>query len=325
MTSKQFEEQIARFLKEKQPFFFMISFDKQEMFAYTFKDALEKNILFAINGITNANGHIPTSNTIPKALEVTPFPFASYLKRFEKVMEHLKKGNSFLLNLTFPSRISNTIDLNTVFHNARANYKLLYKDDFVCFSPECFIKIRGNTIYSYPMKGTIDATIENAATQLLNDPKETQEHNTIVDLIRNDMAMIAKEVTVTKFRYVEKIRSARSEILQTSTEIRGKLPLTWQNNFAQLLLSLLPAGSVSGAPKTKTVEIINAVENYKRGFYTGVFGIFDGENIDSAVAIRFIEKNNGTLWYKSGGGITHNSNVKEEYVELLRKIYIPAV
>ncbi len=240
-------------------------------------------------------------------------------------MKHLKKGNSFLVNLTFPSKIHNTIDLSSIFYSARASYKLLYQDDFVCFSPECFIKIKDGNIYSYPMKGTIDAALENAADILLNDPKETQEHNTIVDLIRNDMAMIAKEVTVTNFRYIEKIRSARSEILQTSTEIRGKLPGTWQNNFGQLLLALLPAGSVSGAPKKKTVEIINSVENYSRGFYTGVFGIFDGKNIDSAVAIRFIEKDKDALWYKSGGGITHNSNVKEEYVELIKKIYIPVV
>ena len=88
---------------------------------------------------------------------------------------------------------------------------------------------------------------------------------------------------------------------------------------------MLPAGSISGAPKTKTVSIIKEAENYERGFYTGVFGVFDGANIDSAVAIRFIEQKNGEFWYKSGGGITHQSNVKEEYIELLKKIYVPTL
>ncbi len=325
MTEKQFEEQTARFLKDKEPFFFMVSFDKRKMLACTFEEAYSEKILFNINGVTNVPESIPPQNEIPENIEVAPFPFESYLSGFERVMKHLKKGNSFLVNLTFPSKIQTTIDLSSIFHSARASYKLLHRDDFICFSPESFIKIKDGNIYSYPMKGTIDASLENAADILLNDPKETQEHNTIVDLIRNDMAMVAKEVTVTRFRYVEKIRSVNSEILQTSSEIRGKLPETWQNNFGQLLLTLLPAGSVSGAPKKKTVEIINAVENYSRGFYTGVFGIFDGKNVDSAVAIRFIEKENGEVWYKSGGGITHNSNVKEEYVELIKKIYIPAV
>ena len=155
--------------------------------------------------------------------------------------------------------------------------------------------------------------------------KELHEHHTIVDLIRNDLSMIAKEVTVTKFRYVDTIKKAGQELLQTSTEIRGKLPLGWENTFAQLLLSTLPAGSISGAPKKKTLEIINKVEQGPRGFYTGIFGIFDCTNIDSAVNIRLIEKTNDSLFYKSGGGITHLSTLEEEYQELIEKIYVPLI
>lgn len=308
---------------EKEPFFFIINFDKSSMFAYSFQETLEQRIIFNLNGINNLSSSISTKTAATHDIEVQPFSFGSYLQGFEKVMHHLKLGNSFLVNLTFPSKLSKPIDLASTFYAAHAKYKLLYKDQFVCFSPECFIKIKDDHIFSYPMKGTIDASLDNAAHILLNDAKEEQEHNTIVDLIRNDISRIAKEVTVTKFRYLEKIKSVKGEILQTSTEIRGKLSKDWKKDFGRLLLDMLPAGSISGAPKPKTLAIIDEVENYDRGFYTGIFGIFDGEIVDSAVAIRFIEKENGALWYKSGGGITHQSNVKEEYVELIKKIYIP--
>lgn len=325
MSRREFTERITRFLKHKKPFFFIVDFDRNQSLAYTFTEALKKGIFFNINGTTNDANHYFHEASGPVPIEVEPFPFKSYLKEFETVMQHLNAGNSFLVNLTFPSKIISPIDLKLIYNQSKAGYKLLFQDRFVCFSPESFIKIRKGHIYSYPMKGTIDALIEGAADRLLNDPKEQQEHNTIVDLIRNDLSMVARKVTVTKFRYLDKITTANGEILQTSSEIRGELKENWEANFGELLLNMLPAGSISGAPKPKTVEIIKDVENYDRGFYTGVFGIFDGKEIDSGVAIRFIEKKNGQFWYKSGGGITHQSNVKEEYIELIKKIYIPTV
>ena len=87
--------------------------------------------------------------------------------------------------------------------------------------------------------------------------------------------------------------------------------------------TLLPAGSILGAPKPKTLEIILEAENYDRGFYTGVCGWFDGVNLDSCVMIRFIEKESGKLYFKSGGGITHLSNFADEYQEMKNKIYVP--
>jgi para-aminobenzoate synthetase component 1 len=86
---------------------------------------------------------------------------------------------------------------------------------------------------------------------------------------------------------------------------------------------MIPAGSISGAPKPKTLEIISKVENYNRGYYTGVFGYFDGKNLDSCVIIRYIENDNGQLVYKSGGGITFMSNAENEYDEMLKKVYVP--
>lgn len=325
MKQTEFIDKTTRFLERKEPFFFIINFDKNKAQVYSFADAYEEDILFNIRGKTNASEKENSLKSSVAPLEVNPFSFEAYLSGFEKVVKHLKKGNSFLVNLTFPSKIISDVTPKSVYQKAFAPYKLLYKDNFVCFSPECFVKIKDGHIYSYPMKGTIDANLPNAADILLNNTKEQQEHHTIVDLIRNDLSMVAKEVTVTKFRYLEKIKTAKGEIYQTSTEIRGKLQKNWEKNFGELLLKMLPAGSISGAPKPQTLKIIKETENYDRGFYTGIFGIFDGNAIDSAVAIRFIEKINGEFWYKSGGGITHQSNVKEEYIELINKIYIPTV
>ena len=326
MTITEFTEKSARFLENGQPFLFIINFDKSKALAYSFDEAYENDIVFDINGISNVqNGYQDKKTSIIPTIDVEPFPFKSYLEGFEKVVQNLKAGNSFLVNLTFPSKISSPLDLKSVFGKAHAPYKLLYKDQFVCFSPECFIKIKDRHIYSYPMKGTIDASLEGAADLLMDNTKEQQEHHTIVDLIRNDLSIVARDVRVTKFRYLEKIKTAKGEILQSSSEIRGKLRRDWKKDFGLLMLRMLPAGSISGAPKPKTLEIIDKAEKYERGFYTGVFGIFDGKTIDSGVAIRFIEKENEQFWYKSGGGITHQSNVKDEYIELINKIYIPTV
>ena len=175
------------------------------------------------------------------------------------------------------------------------------------------------------MKGTIDATIENAEQVILNDPKETAEHNTIVDLIRNDLSMVAKNVRVEKFRYIEKIITTDKTLLQVSSKITGILEDDFQSRLGDIIFDLLPAGSVSGAPKKKTVEIIQGNENYNRGFYTGVFGYFDGSLLDSGVMIRFIEKTKNGLTYKSGGGITFMSNPESEYQELIDKVYVPII
>ncbi len=325
MSALLFNEKTKRLLADNTPFLFIINFDKSIAQAFTFEEAAENGIFFTVNGKAN-DGNVPkVSSMQTPTIDVKPFPFESYLKGFENVVYHLKKGNSFLVNLTFPSKLKSSADLSEIYQAANAPYKLLYQHQFVCFSPESFIKIKGDCIYSYPMKGTIDATIENAQEILLSDPKEQQEHNTIVDLIRNDISMVAREVEVLKFRYLQKIKTAKGEIWQTSSEIRGRLQKDWKTNFGNLLLNMLPAGSISGAPKPQTLKIIQESENYERGFYTGVFGIFDGEEIDCGVAIRFIEKVGDAYWYKSGGGITHQSNVKEEYIELIKKIYIPTV
>ncbi|EDN66277.1 para-aminobenzoate synthase component I [Beggiatoa sp. PS] len=232
-------------------------------------------------------------------------------------------GNTYLLNLTFPTEIEVKASLREIFLASSAKFKLYFKDQFVTFSPERFIKIEDNLIKTYPMKGTIDAHLPNARQKILADEKEMAEHTMVVDLLRNDLSMVAKKVRVNQFRYLEKIQAGPKELLQVSSEIAGVLENTWHNRIGHLLFSLLPAGSISGAPKIKTIEIIKSVENYPRGFFSGIFGYFDGKKLDSAVMIRFIEKSGEQLIYKSGGGITIDSDVTREYEEMLEKVYIP--
>ena len=295
----------------------------QNPLVYTLEELEAEGYLFDIKGKTNSSKKSELPPNIH--LKVKPVAKEIYFEAFKEAQTNINLGNSFLLNLTFPSEVETDVSLEGIFHTSRAPYKLFRKNKFVVYSPECFVKIQNGYIYSYPMKGTIDANIPNAESELLNSEKETREHNTIVDLIRNDLSMIASEVTVTKFRYIEKIKSHQNEILQTSSEIRGKLPEGWESDFCELLFKLLPAGSISGAPKRKTLEIIDKVEIKERGYYTGIFGIFDGKNIDSGVSIRFVEKENGKLWYRSGGGITSLSEAEEEYQELINKIHVPTI
>jgi len=173
------------------------------------------------------------------------------------------------------------------------------------------------------MKGTIDANSPNAEKVLLGNPKELWEHNTIVDLIRNDISQFAGNVKVNKFRYINRIQNKTKDLLQVSSEIEGRLPANWKNQLGEIIWDLLPAGSISGAPKAKTIDIIQSVEARERGYYTGVYGYFDGENLDSAVAIRYIEQQDNDFYYWSGGGITAYSSFEDEYQELKDKIYVP--
>ena len=173
------------------------------------------------------------------------------------------------------------------------------------------------------MKGTIDASLPNARERILADKKEEAEHATIVDLIRNDLSQVASEVTVSRYRYIDELQTNRGRLLQVSSEIRGKLPEDWKASLGDILFRLLPAGSITGAPKKKTMQIISEAETYERGFYTGVMGYFDGSSLDSAVMIRFVEQEGDRMYFKSGGGITCRSEVESEYHEMKQKVYVP--
>ena len=170
------------------------------------------------------------------------------------------------------------------------------------------------------MKGTIDATIKNAQQLLEDNKKEKAEHATIVDLLRNDLSAFAKKVRVEKYRYYEVIKANNKKIGQMSSEISGELPVDYRSRIGDIIYHLTPAGSISGAPKPKTLELIKEIEQEDRGFYTGIAGYFDGNNLDSCVLIRYLEKD-GT--YRCGGGVTSKSKLKVEYEELIQKMYVP--
>jgi para-aminobenzoate synthetase component 1 len=99
--------------------------------------------------------------------------------------------------------------------------------------------------------------------------------------------------------------------------------MDYRCHLGDIFFTILPAGSVTGAPKKRTTAIIHEVEQSERGYYTGICGIFDGNNVDSAVMIRFIESKLGRLFFRSGGGITFMSKAREEYNELIDKVYVP--
>ena len=295
--------------------FFAIDFELKHYYISPLK-SIDEDILFSIEEKSPfKNKKIPYSK---KAIS-----FERYKKAFETIIKEIKKGNTYLLNLTFPSVIDIDYSLKEIYKYSDAKYKLYFKDKFVCFSPETFIEIKDNKIYTYPMKGTIDAKIKNAKEIIMSDEKEMAEHTMVVDLLRNDLGIIAKHIKVEKFRYAEKIKAGERELLQISSKISGELQKNWNERLGDILLSLLPAGSISGTPKKSTVSIIKKVENYNRGYFSGIFGIYKNKTLKSAVMIRFIEKQGDKLFYKSGGGITIDSDINKEYQELQDKIYVP--
>ncbi len=301
---------------KREPFLFIISYDKCKIYAETLKK-LDGKIAYSFDYNANVD--------LRKKVHLTKYPVTlnEYKKSFDRVKEEIKQGNTYLLNLTFKSKIETNLTLSEIFAQAKAPYKLLIEDSFVCFSPECFIKIENNTISTYPMKGTIDASLPNAKKSILNSPKESAEHTMIVDLMRNDLNMVATDTKVPKFRYIDKIQAGTKELLQVSSHIEAQLPEDWHQQIGNILDTLTPAGSISGTPKRKTLEIIESVENAPRGLYTGVFGIYDGKKLQSAVMIRTISKEKNQLYYHSGGGITLDSSLEDEYNELIDKIYLP--
>jgi para-aminobenzoate synthetase component I len=308
--------------REGVPFLFIIDFLGQKPVVVRLADVDTDTLLYNFNGQTNAQKTRAMSQT-EVFFEKYPPDFTDYEPHFERVMAHLQRGDSFLVNLSTQTPVEINADLRTIFYQSHAKYRLWWQGHFTCFSPEIFLQIKGNRVASFPMKGTIDANQPRAAEVILANPKEAAEHATIVDLIRNDLSMVANQVWVERYRYIDRIETNQKTLLQVSSEVAGTMPDNWRETLGDWLFKLLPAGSICGAPKPRTLEIIANSEGYERGYYTGVAGIFDGQNLDSGVLIRFIENQNGKLVFKSGGGITARSTAHAEYEELIDKVYLP--
>lgn len=302
--------------KLRKPFLFISDFKAENLQVILLDELQSHDIEFQISEHSLKNNN-------RQFLKKNPGLFDAYKKKFDYVIEKIKAGETYLLNLTQETNIEVEQSLPEIYKQANATFKLRYKDEFVCFSPERFVKIEASKIHTFPMKGTIDASLPDAKNKILSNKKELAEHIMVVDLLRNDLSIKAKNVKVEKFRYTQEIEAGDKKLLQVSSHISGELEEDWHENLGDILESLLPAGSISGTPKKSTVEIIENIEDYDRTYFSGVFGVYDGKSFDSGIMIRFIEKTKDGYVYKSGGGITLDSDAKEEYNELLDKVYLP--
>ena len=307
--------------KEGAPFLFVINYNGNDAYIRRLKDINPEECLYDFEGVSNAGNTDIDKHALPSAIrwDINAPTYESYERSF----------NIVIANLTCKVHVSCNLTLEDIFHHSKGKYKLLLRGDenrgrhFVCFSPESFLRIKDGRIYSYPMKGTIDASLPNARQELMDDNKEAAEHATIVDLIRNDLSRVASGVRVDHYRYIDTLHTNKGDILQTSSEISGLLPHDYPLHLGDIIATQLPAGSITGAPKKKTMEIIHEAEDYHREYYTGVMGIYSDGCLNSAVMIRFVEQGAQGMAFKAGGGITAQSSCRKEYEEVLQKIYLP--
>ena len=350
-------DKINRLASQDESFLFVINYQGDKAFIRQLSDINPEECLFDFEGrgnLSHAWKETLKEETLETTWQIEPPLYEDYERSFNIVKSNIMAGNSYLTNLTNRVPVSCNLSLEEIFHRAKGKYKLLLRrkrtqaedkahlkeeaqnkahlkeenieenlTPFVCFSPETFVKIKGGRIYSYPMKGTLDASLPNAEKLLMEDRKEAAEHATIVDLIRNDLSRVAEDVRVDKYRYVDVLHTNKGDILQTSSEISGRLPEDYPHHLGEILDAQLPAGSITGAPKDKTMQIIQEAEGYDRGFYTGIMGIYDQGELNSAVMIRFIEEDEDRMYFKAGGGITSKSDCRREYEEVIQKIYLP--
>ena len=189
-------------------------------------------------------------------------------------------------------------------------------------SPESLIKVTGRQVITNPIAGTrprgkSTTEDESFAKDLLSDEKELAEHKMLVDLGRNDLGRVCEfgTVKVTKFMQIERYK----HVMHLVSEVEGTLV----EDFAPIdaLTSCLPAGTVSGAPKIRAMEIINEMENCKRGIYSGAIGYVSGNgNLDFALTIRTMVIKENQAYIQAGAGIVHDSIPEKEYEETIHKL-----
>ena len=188
-------------------------------------------------------------------------------------------------------------------------------------SPETLVKLEDGILHTFPLAGTRPRgkteEEDNALMEdLLSDEKELAEHNMLVDLGRNDIGKISKfgTVEVEKYHSIEKY----SHVMHIGSTVRGEI--LDDKDALSAIDAILPAGTLSGAPKIKACQLINDLENNKRGIYGGAIGYLDFTgNLDTCIAIRIAYKKNGKVFVRSGAGIVADSVPEKEYQECLNK------
>ncbi len=251
-----------------------------------------------------------------------------YCEMVEKAKQHIYEGDIFQVVLS--NRLSAEFEgslLDTYRMMRMTNpspYMFYFGSDTMEMagaSPETLVKLQDGILHTFPLAGTRKrgATPQedvNLETELLSDEKEIAEHNMLVDLGRNDLGKISKfgSVTVENYKSVLKF----SHVMHIGSTIRSEIA----DGFSAIdaIEAVLPAGTLSGAPKIKACKIINKLENNKRGVYGGAVGYIDFKgNMDTCIAIRLVFKKNGKVFVRSGAGIVADSIPKNEYEECINK------
>ena len=188
-------------------------------------------------------------------------------------------------------------------------------------SPETLVKLEDGILHTFPLAGTrprgkSEKEDKELETELLADEKELAEHNMLVDLGRNDLGKISKfgSVVVEKFHSIERY----SHVMHIGSTVRGEIRPEY--DALNALEAVLPAGTLSGAPKIRACQLIEELENNKRGIYGGAIGYIDFTgNMDTCIAIRLAYKKNGKVFIRSGAGIVADSDPDKEYMESINK------
>ncbi len=251
-----------------------------------------------------------------------------YHKGFVRIKEAIAAGDVYQVNLSRRISIEQTEPSEAVYARMRDAQPVPHGTFFdagefqiLSNSPETFLDIKGDTIHTFPIKGTRPrgadpSTDARLARELVGDPKENAEHVMIVDLERNDLGRVCVtgSVEVPVFAEVHSFQTIHHMV----SEVRGRLRPG--AGLADVLRATFPGGSITGAPKIKSMEIIATVEADARGVYTGCVGCFNGErDVDLSVAIRTAVAMNGALHYNTGGGIVADSTLEAEYAETVAK------
>ena len=261
--------------------------------------------------------------------EVTPlFDKESYCEMVEKAKGHIREGDIFQIVLS--NRLSASFEgslLNTyrVLRTLNPSPYMFYFSgmdvEIAGASPETLVKLENGILHTFPLAGTrprgkTEAEDKALEAELLKDEKELAEHNMLVDLGRNDLGKISKFGTVA----VEKLRSIErySHVMHIGSTVRGEI--REDKDALDAVSAVLPAGTLSGAPKIRACQLIAELENNKRGIYGGAIGYIDFTgNLDTCIAIRIAYKKNGKVFVRSGAGIVADSDPEKEYQECINK------
>ncbi len=261
--------------------------------------------------------------------EVTPlFQKDEYCAMVERAKHHIVEGDIFQIVLSnrleapFEGSLLNTYRILRTLNPSPYMFYFSGSDMEVAgASPETLVKLENGVLHTFPLAGTRprgktpaeDAELEQ---DLLADPKELAEHNMLVDLGRNDIGKISKFGTVQVEKYHEIQRY--SHVMHIGSTVRGEIRES--ADALDAIDAILPAGTLSGAPKIKACQLINDLENNKRGIYGGAIGYIDFTgNLDTCIAIRIAYKKNGKVFVRSGAGIVADSVPEREYQECLNK------